>query len=161
MQYLNCFCGLIFLPMFQHLYLSIPFPYSASPLILYTHFYYLLVTPPLINPLTKLTFSRSTGSNPSVNTILTSPHWRSTFTAADMTPQRGSTRRAACFGVPYSEHSSFRELTLFACGLRIGKFIPTVNVGSKNSRSRMSAWIDKWQAERRKAGGVVDVSEKW
>lgn len=122
---------------------------------------FLFVTTPLVDRFIKLTHSRSVGSNPSVNTILTSPHWRSSITAADLAPQRGSTRRAACFGVPYSEHSSFRELTLFVCGLRIGKIIPTVNVGSKNSRDRMTAWIDKWQAERRRAGGVLDVSDKW
>jgi DNA cross-link repair 1A protein len=39
--------------------------------------------------------------------------------------------------------------------------VPTVNVGSAVGRARMRGWIEKWQAERRKAGGVVDVSGMW
>jgi DNA cross-link repair 1A protein len=73
---------------------------------------------------------------------------------ADLQPQRGSTREAACFGVPYSEHSSFRELTMFCCALRIEKIVPTVNVGSAASRAKMKMWIDRWLAERRKKGVI-------
>jgi DNA cross-link repair 1A protein len=58
--------------------------------------------------------------------------------------------------VPYSEHSSFRELTIFVCALRIEKVIPTVNVASAASRRKMKGWIDRWLMERRK-GGVVRV----
>lgn len=63
---------------------------------------------------------------PAVNTVLLSARWRSEYTANELTPQRGSTRESKCFAVPYSEHSSFRELTMFCCGLNIGKIIPTV-----------------------------------
>ncbi|KAL4960869.1 cytochrome P450-domain-containing protein [Aspergillus stella-maris] len=90
--------------------------------------------------------------NPPVSTVLHSPHWRTPFSVRDLTPQRGSTRESACFGVPYSEHSSFRELTMFCCALRIGRIIPTVNVGSAKSRERMKGWFDKWEAEKRKSG---------
>lgn len=82
--------------------------------------------------------------------------WRTRFTACDLVPQRGSTREAACFGVPYSEHSSFRELALFLMGLRIERIVPTVNVGSGSSRRRMKGWTDRWLSERRR-GGVVTV----
>lgn len=75
---------------------------------------------------------------------------------AELVPQRGSTREASCFGVPYSEHSSFRELTMFCCALRIEKIVPTVNVGSAASRTKMKTWIDRWMAERRK-NGVVKI----
>ncbi|KAL2868047.1 cytochrome P450-domain-containing protein [Aspergillus lucknowensis] len=88
--------------------------------------------------------------NPPVSTVLHSAHWQTPFSVRDLTPQRGSTRESACFGVPYSEHSSFRELTMFCCALRIGRVIPTVNVGSQKSRERMKAWFDKWEAEKRK-----------
>jgi DNA cross-link repair 1A protein len=71
---------------------------------------------------------------------------------AELIPQRGSTREASCFGVPYSEHSSFRELTMFVCALRIEKIVPTVNVGTATGRSKMKAWIERWLAERRKNG---------
>ncbi|CCU81322.1 DNA cross-link repair protein pso2/snm1 [Blumeria hordei DH14] len=86
--------------------------------------------------------------------ILTSPLWRSSFSLSDLTPQKGSNRETTCFGVPYSEHSSFRELTLFVCALRIEKIIPTVNVGSAAGRARMKGWIDRWLAERRKNGPI-------
>lgn len=77
---------------------------------------------------------------------------------SELTPQRGSTREASCFGVPYSEHSSFRELTMFVCALRIEKVVPTVNVGSAPGRAKMKSWIERWLAERRKVG-VVRVGE--
>ena len=70
----------------------------------------------------------------------------------DMAPQRGSTRTAKCFGVPYSEHSSFRELAMFCCALRIDKVVPTVNVGSAKSRERMRTWVERWNVEKRKNG---------
>ncbi|KAI1407834.1 DRMBL-domain-containing protein [Hypoxylon sp. FL1857] len=99
----------------------------------------------------------SPGSVPTTG-ILHGPAWRTRFRTGDMVAQRGSTREAMCFGVPYSEHSSFRELALFLMALRIEKVVPTVNVGSEPSRRRMKGWIDRWLAERRK-GGVVRVLE--
>ncbi|KAJ4402245.1 DNA cross-link repair protein PSO2/SNM1 [Gnomoniopsis sp. IMI 355080] len=88
--------------------------------------------------------------------ILHGPSWRTRFGPRDLVPQQGSSREAMCFGVPYSEHSSFRELMLFVMGLRIEKIVPTVNVGSEPSRKRMKGWTDRWLAERRR-GGVVRI----
>ncbi|KAK7753251.1 DNA cross-link repair protein PSO2/SNM1 [Diatrype stigma] len=88
--------------------------------------------------------------------ILHGPAWRPRFSAADLAAQRGSTREAACFGVPYSEHSSFRELALFLMALRVERVVPTVNVGSEPGRRRMKAWTDRWLAERRR-GGIVRI----
>jgi DNA cross-link repair 1A protein len=90
--------------------------------------------------------------SPTVSSVLYGDNWRSTYSVKDMTPQRGSTKRAACYGVPYSEHSSFRELAMFVCALRIDRIIPTVNVGSAKSRERMRLWVEKWMAEKRKNG---------
>ena len=90
--------------------------------------------------------------NPAVSTVLHSEGWKSRFTMKDLAPGRGSTRESHCFGVPYSEHSSFRELSMFCCALRIGRIIPTVNVGSPKSRERMKGWIEKWDAEKKKNG---------
>ena len=90
--------------------------------------------------------------SPAVSTVLYGSNWKSGYSMRELAPQRGSTRRAACFGVPYSEHSSFRELTMFCCALRIEKVIPTVNVGSAKSRERMRQWVDRWTAERKKTG---------
>ncbi|KAF3906281.1 hypothetical protein ABW20_dc0102891 [Dactylellina cionopaga] len=64
--------------------------------------------------------------SPAVQTVLHSQAWRSDYEVAQMVPQRGSTAEVKCFGVPYSEHSSFRELTAFCCALDIGRIIPTV-----------------------------------
>ena len=106
--------------------------------------------------------SRFTES-PSVQTVLYSDNWKSRYTMADLVPQRGSTREANCFGVPYSEHSSFRELTMFCCALRIDKIIPTVNVGAAKSRERMKGWCEKWAAEKKKNGlfRVADAQTGW
>ncbi|KAM3159377.1 hypothetical protein ABEW05_000135 [Botrytis cinerea] len=90
--------------------------------------------------------------SPPIHTILTAGNWRSEYNMGELVPQRGSTKEAQCFGVPYSEHSSFRELTMFVMGLRIEKVIPTVNVGSEIGRKRMKMWIDRWLTERRKHG---------
>lgn len=95
--------------------------------------------------------SRFTES-PAVQTVLHSANWKSAFSMKDLIPQRGSTSRASCFGVPYSEHSSFRELTMFCCALRIDRIIPTVNVGSAKSREKMKAWCDRWAVDKKKNG---------
>ncbi|KIW07983.1 uncharacterized protein PV09_01882 [Verruconis gallopava] len=95
--------------------------------------------------------SRFTES-PSVQTVLYSSNWKSNYSMRELKPQPGSTNRATCYGVPYSEHSSFRELTMFCCALRIEKIVPTVNVGSAKSRERMKGWIERWGQDRRKNG---------
>jgi DNA cross-link repair 1A protein len=95
--------------------------------------------------------SRFTES-PSVQTVLYSQNWKSPFSMRDLTQQRGSTNRAKCFGVPYSEHSSFRELTMFCCALRIDKIIPTVNVGNAKGREKMKGWCEKWATDKKKNG---------
>ena len=106
--------------------------------------------------------SRFTES-PLVTTVLHSDNWKSKYSMAELVPQRGSTREASCFGVPYSEHSSFRELTMFCCALRIDKIIPTVNVGSAKSREKMKIWCDKWAMHKKKNGlyKVQDGQEAW
>jgi DNA cross-link repair 1A protein len=99
--------------------------------------------------------------NPPVSTVLHGEHWQSPYTSQDLTPQRGSTRESACFGVPYSEHSSFRELTMFCCALRIGRIIPTVNVGSQKSRDQMKVWMERWDAEKKKNGLFQVIGDRW
>ncbi|EQL37405.1 hypothetical protein BDFG_01020 [Blastomyces dermatitidis ATCC 26199] len=90
--------------------------------------------------------------SPPVSSVLYSDSWKPRFGTKDLIPQRGSNRQSTCYSVPYSEHSSFRELTMFCCALRIAKVIPTVNVGSKRSREKMKLWVEKWEAEKRKNG---------
>ena len=101
--------------------------------------------------------------SPLVQTVLHSDNWKPKYSMAELIPQRGSTREASCFGVPYSEHSSFRELTMFCCALRIDKIIPTVNIGSAKSREKMKGWIEKWGMEKKKNGlfAVADDGQSW
>ena len=101
--------------------------------------------------------------SPLVQTVLHSDNWKTNYSMAELMPQRGSTRESNCFGVPYSEHSSFRELTMFCCALRIDKIIPTVNIGSAKSREKMKGWIEKWAMEKKKNGlfKVADGATSW
>lgn len=80
-------------------------------------------------------------------------------TAAAAPNGGGAVADAVAVPVPYSEHSSFRELALFVMALRIERVVPTVNVGSAPARRRMKAWLDRWIAERRR-GGVVSVLDR-
>ncbi|KAI9510529.1 DNA repair metallo-beta-lactamase-domain-containing protein [Russula earlei] len=90
-----------------------------------------------------------TSTTPSIASILARPPHRE-FTYAHLRPARGSTPTTQLFGVPYSEHSSFFELTCFALSLDWARIIATVNVHSAASRAKISAWIARWEAERRK-----------
>lgn len=103
--------------------------------------------------------ANSVPSTISTQQILHTKAWRTRFKTQDFVAQRGSTKEAMCFGVPYSEHSSFRELAMFLMCLRIDKVIPTVNVGSEQTRKRMKGWIDKWMSDRRKGGLVMPLIE--
>lgn len=101
--------------------------------------------------------------NPSISDVLYSSSWNTTFTVKDISIQRGSTSQSACFEIPYSEHSSFRELSMFCCALRIGRIIPTVNVGSQKSREQMRKWFDRWESEKRRNGlfKVQPGAKRW
>jgi len=48
------------------------------------------------------------------------------------------------YGLPYSEHSSFKELEWFIRTLKPYKIIPTVNIGSKPSRDQMQTYFNQW-----------------
>ena len=50
------------------------------------------------------------------------------FTIDTITPTF-STPKCQIFSVPYSEHSSFRELAAFVMSLNVKQIIPTVNIG--------------------------------
>ncbi|KAH9008892.1 hypothetical protein EDB84DRAFT_52141 [Lactarius hengduanensis] len=77
-------------------------------------------------------------------------------TPAPRVHTRTSTVRAQLFGVSYSEHSPFFELTCFVLSLDWAHIVPTVNVESAASRAKISTWIARWEAERRKRPpGVV------
>ncbi|BGP47317.1 DNA cross-link repair protein PSO2/SNM1 [Rhodotorula kratochvilovae] len=86
---------------------------------------------------------------PSIPKILQLEQQRK-FSPAGLYPQRDSTPQVMAFGVPYSEHSSFFELTCFALSLEYTRIIPTVNVHTASSRNKMKGWIDRWAAEKKR-----------
>ncbi|SGY79443.1 BQ5605_C008g05133 [Microbotryum silenes-dioicae] len=92
----------------------------------------------------------STGEKtPTIAKILERERLRK-FSAAGMYPQRDSTSTFLGYGVPYSEHSSFYELTCFALSLDYVRMIPTVNVHTPASRKRMDDWMTRWKAEKKR-----------
>ncbi|RXK36592.1 DNA cross-link repair 1A protein [Tremella mesenterica] len=97
---------------------------------------------------------------PDVNTVIRRDQSRG-FTDAGLKPMRGSCRQYMMYGVPYSEHSSFFELTCFALSLPGPelKMIATVNVGNEKSRAKMKKWFEKWLAEkaRRREKGLPSI----
>ncbi|KAI0628033.1 DRMBL-domain-containing protein, partial [Trametes polyzona] len=104
------------------------------------------------------TFTQPKGSDtlPSIPSVISRSQSR-TFTHANLQPMRNSTSTLQLYGVPYSEHSSFFELTCFALSLDWGRMIATVNVGSESSRGKMAKWVERWEAERKKRGGAKMV----
>ncbi|CDS00651.1 related to TDA10-ATP-binding protein of unknown function [Sporisorium scitamineum] len=72
------------------------------------------------------------------------------FGFQNLYPTRDSTPDYMIYGVPYSEHSSFFELTAFALCTRYDRIIATVNVGSPTSRAKMAKWFEKWMLEKRR-----------
>ncbi|KZV74565.1 DRMBL-domain-containing protein [Peniophora sp. CONT] len=91
---------------------------------------------------------------PSVASIVAKQPHRE-FGHTHLRPMRNSTPTHRLFGVPYSEHSSFYELTCFSLSLEWSRIIATVNVGSESSRGKIAAWVAKWEAERKRRGGGI------
>ncbi|KAJ7777463.1 DNA cross-link repair protein pso2/snm1 [Mycena metata] len=87
--------------------------------------------------------------SPTIASVISQAQQKS-FTYANLRPSQSSNTALQLFPVPYSEHSSFFELTCFALSLQWGRMIATVNVGSERSRAKMTGWMQKWEAERKK-----------
>ena len=88
---------------------------------------------------------------PSIATVLSQVPHRD-YSYLDLQPSRQSTKTLQIYPVPYSEHSSFFELTCFAMSFSWVRMIATVNVGSESSRRKMAGWVSRWEAERKKRG---------
>ncbi|KAF8637664.1 hypothetical protein AX17_002732 [Amanita inopinata Kibby_2008] len=97
------------------------------------------------------TYTQPAGADlmPPIATILSRSQHRE-YNYSNLQPSRQSTPLLQIYPVPYSEHSSFFELTCFAMSLDWGRMIATVNVGSEFSRAKMAKWMSKWEAERKK-----------
>ncbi|KAJ7491886.1 DNA cross-link repair protein pso2/snm1 [Mycena latifolia] len=99
------------------------------------------------------TFSPPAGAvqSPTIASVISTAQQK-TFTHANLRPARSPSAALQLFPVPYSEHSSFFELTCFALSLKWGRMIATVNVHSEGSRAKMARWVQKWEAEKKKRG---------
>jgi len=75
---------------------------------------------------------------------------RRQFTWQDLKQTKGSDMSLQVYAVPYSEHSSFFELTCFALSIEWEKMIATVNIGSETSRAKMNQWFERWKKEKTK-----------
>lgn len=102
------------------------------------------------------TFTPPPGSNSSVAIqAIVSRCQGYSFTYNDLRPSQKSSNDVQVFGVPYSEHSSFLELTCFAISCDWAKIIPTVNVEHKGTRVKMAQWIERWAAEKKRGSTYV------
>lgn len=72
------------------------------------------------------------------------------FSWQDLKQMKGSNVNLQVYAVPYSEHSSFVELTCFALSTEWEKMIATVNIGSEASRAKMNKWFKCWKKEKSK-----------
>ncbi|CAE7146277.1 unnamed protein product [Rhizoctonia solani] len=93
---------------------------------------------------------------PTVNRILAQARAHS-YSASRLRPKRDSNSRVTIYNVPYSEHSSFRELSCFALSIDWDQMIATVGAESAETRERMEFWFDKWAKSRiDRAGAMVE-----
>ncbi|KAJ7509864.1 DNA repair metallo-beta-lactamase-domain-containing protein [Mycena galericulata] len=91
-----------------------------------------------------------TTQSPTIPAVIASAQQKA-FSHANLRPAQSPSAALQLIPVPYSEHSSFFELTCFALSVRWGRMIPTVNL-SEHSRAKMGRWIKKWELERKKRG---------
>ncbi|KAI9492605.1 DNA repair metallo-beta-lactamase-domain-containing protein [Zychaea mexicana] len=95
-------------------------------------------------------------SSPAIAALSDAPLAQVTAPPADrsvvLKPMKTTIDTIQIYGIPYSEHSSFRELASFVGSLEIRRIIPTVNVGSEDSRRKMNTILDRWQNEKKKKG---------
>ncbi|KAI8060007.1 DNA repair metallo-beta-lactamase-domain-containing protein [Gongronella butleri] len=62
--------------------------------------------------------------------------------------QQYSSNTVKIYGVPYSEHSSFRELASFVASLHIKHIVNTVPSSSERLQQKMDHYLAKWQREK-------------
>lgn len=72
-----------------------------------------------------------------------------TFKGPSTTKYRPDTSLYRIYSVPYSEHSSFRELAYFVVFFKIGDVIPTVNIHNPASITKMRNIISCWELARK------------
>ncbi|PVU94324.1 hypothetical protein BB561_002624 [Smittium simulii] len=75
------------------------------------------------------------------------------FTKTSITPF-GNSDRITIFPVPYSEHSSYRELAAFICSVACDEVIPTVDCEKVDKLARMKKTFELWQKAKKVVNSV-------
>lgn len=114
----------------------------------YVAFFFPTIPPPNI-AIARFSPPSGAGLMTDISSILAKAQHRQ-FTWQDLRQAKGSDVNLQVYAVPYSEHSSFFELTCFALSIEWEKMIATVNVGSEASRAKMNQWFDRWKKEKAK-----------
>ena len=78
-----------------------------------------------------------------------------TFTHFNISSTTHSTHLVTVYTIPYSEHSSFFELTCFGLSINTAKFIPTVGVGNPYNRQRYQYYFNLWINERKNKPDLI------
>ena len=109
---------------------------------------------PLNIDITRFSPPTGAGQVTDVSLILAKAQQRK-FTWLDLKQMKGSDASLQVYAVPYSEHSSFFELTCFALSTEWEKMIATVNIGSEASRARMNKWFERWKKAKAKRSELI------
>lgn len=80
-----------------------------------------------------------------INTIADIMLEQPPYAFIDVAPSKTNKAPYNIYSLPYSEHSSFRELSYFGIFFNIGKIIPTVNTHNEWSIKRMDDIIAQWE----------------
>ncbi|EMR09067.1 hypothetical protein PNEG_02837 [Pneumocystis murina B123] len=78
--------------------------------------------------------------------------WKISYNYTMIKSNKDSTNTSICYSIPYSEHSSFKELICFCLSIDVDKIFPTVNIHTQKSRDSMEKWINLLENEKKKNG---------
>lgn len=84
-----------------------------------------------------------------INTITDIMLEQPPYAFTDVAPSKTNKAPYNIYSLPYSEHSSFRELSYFGIFFNIGKIIPTVNTHNEWSIKKMEEIIAQWEDIRK------------
>ncbi|KAG4304619.1 hypothetical protein PORY_002012 [Pneumocystis oryctolagi] len=79
-------------------------------------------------------------------------NWKIDYDYTMMKPNKDSTSVSMCYSIPYSEHSSFKELICFCLSINVKKILPTVNIHTKKSIDSMEKWFNLLEDQKKKCG---------
>ncbi|KTW30881.1 DNA cross-link repair protein PSO2 [Pneumocystis jirovecii RU7] len=79
-------------------------------------------------------------------------NWKIFYDYTMIRPSKDSTNISICYYVPYSEHSSFKELICFCLSINVKKILPTVNIHTEKSINFIEKWFNLLEDQKKKYG---------